>query len=85
MACSTAAASATVRVIGPGVSCWAEIGTTPRRETRPRVGFRPTKPLKAAGQVIDPSVSVPMAAAARPAATAAPEPEEDPQGLRSST
>src|SRR5690606_16249868 len=42
----------------------------------------PTIPLTLAGQVIDPSVSVPIAAQARPAAIAAPLPEEEPQGLR---
>src|SRR5262249_1414125 len=66
------------------VSCSGEIGTMPRRETRPMVGFRPTTPLIAAGQVTEPSVSVPMAKAARPAATAAPEPADEPQAERSS-
>jgi hypothetical protein len=37
------------------------------------------------GQMIDPSVSVPIATGQRFAATAAAEPELDPQGLRSST
>src|SRR5688572_10609679 len=40
-------------------------------------------PLTLAGQVIDPSVSVPIAAQAKPAAIAAPLPEEEPQALRS--
>src|SRR5882757_7031944 len=44
----------------------------------------PTSPFIDAGQVIEPSVSVPIAAAARLAATAAPLPELDPQALRSS-
>ena len=52
------------------------------RETRPSVGLRPTIPLIAAGQVTDPSVSVPIAAAANPAATAEPDPALDPQALR---
>ena len=56
----------------------------PERLTRPTVGLRPTMPLIAAGQVIEPSVSVPMAAAHRPAATATAEPVLDPQPLRSS-
>ena len=68
MMVSTAAASATVRAIGPAVSCSGEIGTMNRRETRPSVGLRPTTPFMAAGQVIEPSVSVPMAAVTRPAA-----------------
>src|SRR5437868_12469342 len=54
------------------------------RLTSPTVGFRPTMPLIAAGQVTEPSVSVPMARRTRPAATAAPLPLELPQGLRSS-
>jgi len=60
------------------------IGTTCVRLTSPTVGFNPTMPLIEAGQVIEPSVSVPMAAATMPAATAAPDPDEDPQALRSS-
>ena len=54
------------------------------RLTRPTVGLSPTTPLTEAGQVIEPSVSVPTAAATSPAATAAPLPEEEPHGLRSS-
>ena len=41
-------------------------------------------PLIAAGQVTDPSVSVPIAKRTMPAATAAPLPLDDPHGLRSS-
>src|SRR3954447_6671078 len=41
-------------------------------------------PLAAAGQVTDPSVSVPIARRTRPAATAAPLPLDDPHGFRSS-
>jgi hypothetical protein len=58
---------------------------TPARLTRPRVGLIPTIPFVAAGQVMDPSVSVPTETAQRFAATAVPEPELDPHGLRSST
>ena len=54
------------------------------RLTSPTVGFSPTIPLIDAGQVIDPSVSVPMAKRTSPAATAAPLPLELPQVLRSS-
>src|SRR5208282_6739129 len=43
----------------------------------------PTNPLADEGQTTEPSVSVPMATAQRLAAVAAPEPELDPQGLRS--
>src|SRR5947209_18855891 len=41
-------------------------------------------PLSADGQVTEPSVSVPIASRTSPAATAAPDPLEDPQALRSS-
>ena len=54
------------------------------RLTSPTVGFNPTTPFTAAGQVMDPSVSVPIARLHSPAATAAPLQEEDPHGLRSS-
>src|ERR1700704_4838540 len=56
----------------------------PIRLTRPSVGLIPTRPLLFDGETIEPSVSVPTAAALRFAATAAPEPELDPDGLRSS-
>ena len=83
MAVSSIAASATLRAIGPAVSCVEEIGTTCVRLTMPTVGLKPTTPLMLAGQVMDPFVSVPIAAQAKPAATAAPLPEEEPQALRS--
>ena len=78
------AASATVRAMGPAVSWLWLIGMIPARLTRPSVGLIPTMPLICDGQMIEPSVSVPMAAAQRLAATAAPEPELEPHGLRSS-
>ena len=84
IAWSRIAASRTLRVIGPAVSWLCEIGTMRLRETRPTVGFSPTRPLIEAGQVIEPSVSVPIAAAARLAAAAAPLPELEPQAVRSS-
>ena len=81
---SSAAASATQAAIGPAVSWTGEMGTMPRRLTRPLVGLRPTMPQALAGQTIEPSVSVPTATGASPAATPAAEPELDPDGLRSS-
>jgi len=84
MPARSAAASATVRAIGPGVSCVCEMGTMPARLSRPTVGLIPTRPQAAAGETIEPSVSVPTAAAARLAAAAAPEPELEPDGERSS-
>ena len=81
---STAAASATVRAIGPAVSWLCAIGMMPARLTSPTVGLMPTRPQLDDGQTIEPSVSVPIAAAQKLAAAATPEPELDPHGLRSS-
>jgi hypothetical protein len=82
---SSTAASRTVRAMGPGVSWLWAIGMMPARLSSPSVGLIPTRPFALEGQTIEPSVSVPMAAAQRLAAAAVPEPELDPQGLRSST
>ena len=82
---SMIAASVTVRHIGPGVSCVYEIGTIPERLISPTVGFIPTMPLLFEGHTIEPLVSVPIAAMQRLAETATPDPELEPQGLRSST
>src|SRR6185312_5345238 len=81
---SSAAASATVRHIGPGVSCECEIGTMPERLRSPTVGLMPTSEHAALGLTMEPSVSVPIAAAAKLADEAPPEPELDPDGVRSS-
>jgi hypothetical protein len=67
-----------VRVIGPAVSCVAEIGRMPVRETRPTVGRSPTRLCIADGETIEPDVSVPIVTAARPAAAAAPDPALEP-------
>src|SRR6516165_7954443 len=83
IAASTTAASATVRAIGPAVSWLCAMGTMPVRLTRPRVGLMPTTELVFEGETIEPSVSVPIATAQRLAATAAPEPELEPDGFRS--
>src|SRR5262245_33814232 len=83
MPSSSAAASATVRAIGPAVSWLCAIGTMPVRLSSPSVGLMPTSPFALDGDTIEPSVSVPTAAAARLAAIAAPDPELDPDGLRS--
>src|SRR2546428_11958285 len=80
----TAAASATVRACGPTVSCVCEMGTTPARLVRPAVGLMPTTLLTFAGQTMLPSVSEPTLTAAKLAATAAADPELEPQALRSS-
>src|SRR5262245_19245897 len=83
MAVSRTAASATVRVIGPAVSCVWEIGMMPVRETRPTVGLKPTSAQLLDGDTIEPSVSVPIVRAQRLAAAAVPEPELEPEGSRS--
>jgi hypothetical protein len=56
----------------------------PVRLSSPSVGLMPTSELMLDGDTIDPSVSVPTAAAQRLAAAAAAEPELDPDGDRSS-
>src|SRR3954468_4919397 len=56
----------------------------PLRLRSPIVGLMPTSALLFEGETIDPSVSVPMATAHRLAADAAPDPELDPDGFRSS-
>jgi hypothetical protein len=59
------------------------MGMMPERLTRPSVGLIPTRQVADEGQTMEPSVSVPTATAAKLAATATPEPELEPQGLRS--
>src|SRR6267143_6725333 len=81
---SKIAASVTVRHIGPAVSWLCEIGMMPAPLISPSVGLTPTSEQADEGQTIEPSVSVPTPTAARLAAMAAPVPELDPQGLRSS-
>src|SRR5437899_12853042 len=83
MALNTSAASATVRPCEPMVSWVCEMGTTPARLVRPTVGLMPTTAQWLAGQTIEPSVSVARAAAVKLAEVAAPDPELEPQGLRS--
>jgi hypothetical protein len=56
----------------------------PERLARPRLGLMPTRPLPPAGHTIEPSVSVPIVMVARFAAAAAPDPELEPHGFRSS-
>ncbi len=51
---------------------------TPARDTSPKVGLMPAMPQSDAGARIDPPVSVPNAAGTMPAATAAPEPLNEP-------
>src|SRR5260370_21052658 len=83
MTLTAAAASATVRPCGPTVSCVCEMGTTPARLVSPTVGLMPTTPFALAGQTMLPSVSLPNDTVAKFADAAAPEPELEPQGVRS--
>ena len=55
-----------------------ESGIAPYLLTRPKVGFIPARPQAAAGSRTDPPVSEPSAPNARPAATAAPDPDDEP-------
>src|SRR6478752_4204617 len=48
----------------------------------PRLVFRPTRPLQAAGMRIEPPPSLAPAAGTIPAATAAPDPPDEPPGVR---
>ena len=79
-ALSSSAASLTVCTSGPGVSWDSEIGTMPVRDHSPVDGRMPTTPFCVAGEMIEPSVSVPMVSAARPAAAETPEPADEPPG-----
>jgi len=56
----------------------------PVRLTRPTVGLIPTTEFMCDGLTMDPEVSVPIAPKQYPAATATPDPELDPPGVRSS-
>src|SRR4029077_13794427 len=59
------------------------MGTTPARLTRPTVGLIAATPLALPGQTMLPSVSLPNDTVAKFAEAAAPEPELEPQGVRS--
>jgi hypothetical protein len=54
--------------------------TTRLRDVRPTVGLMPTRLLASDGEGIEPSVSVPRHARARPSELATPLPEEEPEG-----
>ena len=61
------------------------MGIMPLLLHKPTVGFIPTIPFAFEGHIIEPQVSVPIATAHKFAETATPDPELEPQGLRSST
>ena len=69
-----------MRANGPAWSSEDANAIIPKRLTLPYVGLRPTIPQSAAGWRIEPPVSVPIDHGARPAATAAALPPDDPPG-----
>src|SRR5881392_3254791 len=79
---SISARTAAVCAIGPAWSIDHESGSTPARLTRPYVGLRPLIPQSEAGMRIEPPVSDPSAPGASAAATATPEPEDEPPATR---
>src|SRR5258708_36945246 len=76
----TASAASTVRAKTEIVSTDRQAGTVPVAEIAPTVGFSPTMLPNAAGTRPEPAVSVPRAISTIPAATATPDPDEDPPG-----
>src|SRR5262245_62048105 len=70
------------RVIGPMWSIDHASGSTPARLTRPYVGLSPVMPHSEAGMRIELPVSEPSEPGASPAATAAPDLEDDPPAMR---
>ena len=63
--------------VGPRGAADSAKASTPYRRRRPCVGFRPTTPQAAAGNRIDPPVSLPKDPKHSPAAVATPEPLDD--------
>src|SRR5664279_5444164 len=85
----TSAQSSAVRAIGPSLSIVQLNAMAPVRGTKPNVGRKPVAPQRVEGELMDPSVSDPMAKATHPAATALADPADEPlepcsgfQGLR---
>src|ERR1044071_2276857 len=82
IAATISAQSSAVRASGPTVSSVNESGIALARLMRPLVGLKPLTPQKGAGGRIDPRVSEPSAAGTSRAATAEPEPEDEPPVTR---
>ena len=72
------AVSSAARQIGPTLSSDQHSAMPPARDTRPKVGRSPVVPQRWLGDVIEPSVSVPMEKPHSPAAVADAEPALDP-------
>src|SRR6187200_1494137 len=80
---STIAQSSAVCASGPTVSSVNESGIALARLTRLLVGLNPLTPQKCAGMRIEPPVSEPSAAGTSRAATAEPEPDDEPPVIES--
>ena len=75
---SSRAQSRALCAIGPGQSSAGDSGSTPAALTRRQVGFSPVTPHIAAGWRMEPPVSLPSEPNTSRAATAMPEPLEEP-------
>src|SRR5207237_1108886 len=75
---NTNAQSSTVRQMGPTLSSVQLKAIAPYRLTRPYVGRSPTTAFVAAGEMIEPRVSVPTLNPTRPAAVAEAGPADEP-------
>jgi hypothetical protein len=82
MASYTSARSRAERAKGPRWSRLETKGKLPVRGNRPKVGFSPNTPHSEAGTRIEPLVSEPSVSGTCPAATAAPEPPDEPPAMR---
>src|ERR1039457_4339661 len=82
MAWSTIAQSSAERQMGPILSTVQESAIARCRLTSPYVGRNPVTPQNALGVRIDPDVSDPSANVTRSAATAIPDPLDDPPDQR---
>src|SRR5262245_27533462 len=78
MAASTSPQSSAVRHIGPSLSSVQLSAMAPCRLTRPYVGLSRLTPENAAGVMIEPDVSEPMANGTSAGGTAAPGPDDEP-------
>src|SRR5699024_10562526 len=79
---SISAASATVVASGPDSDMPNHDAAPSSAGSRARPGLIPTRPQFADGMRIEPSPSVPWAIGTIPEATAAPEPPDEPPGVR---
>src|SRR5579863_5719581 len=89
IALRTRAQSSAEREMGPSLSIVQLRAMAPVRGTKPKLGRRPVAPQRVHGELMEPSVSEPIAKATHPAATALAEPADEPlepcevfQGLR---